>query len=269
MSFSKLGLHPAVCAPLARLGYETPTPIQTKAIPFVLTRRRPAGARANGHRQDGCVRPADDRAPRENPARRRAQGAPRARPRADERTRAAGASRPVDVRARPRISASPRSSAACHGCADPGATQRHRHRRRHARPPHRSSAAADNRSRPRSKCSRSTKPIECWTWGSCRRCGASCAALPRRARRCCSRRRCRMRSCGSRGDFTQDAARDGRLGRAGRRPDRDPPRPSRRPGRQARLLSARAHGTRRGQALVFCRTKRGANRVGEYLRTAA
>ena len=35
--FSQLGLGPAACASLARLGYETPTPIQAKAIPLVLT----------------------------------------------------------------------------------------------------------------------------------------------------------------------------------------------------------------------------------------
>jgi ATP-dependent RNA helicase RhlE len=37
MSFSKLGLTPSLCLPLARLGYEEPTPIQTRAIPAVLT----------------------------------------------------------------------------------------------------------------------------------------------------------------------------------------------------------------------------------------
>ena len=35
--FSKLGLSSPACASLARLGYETPTPIQTAAIPLVLT----------------------------------------------------------------------------------------------------------------------------------------------------------------------------------------------------------------------------------------
>ena len=35
--FLQLGLSPAACASLARLGYETPTPIQIKAIPLVLT----------------------------------------------------------------------------------------------------------------------------------------------------------------------------------------------------------------------------------------
>jgi ATP-dependent RNA helicase RhlE len=35
--FSQLGLSPAACASLSRLGYQTPTPIQAKAIPLVLT----------------------------------------------------------------------------------------------------------------------------------------------------------------------------------------------------------------------------------------
>ena len=37
MSFSNLGLTPSLCLPLARLGYEQPTPIQSRAIPAVLT----------------------------------------------------------------------------------------------------------------------------------------------------------------------------------------------------------------------------------------
>ena len=37
MSFSNLGLTPSLCLPLARLGYEQPTPIQARAIPVVLT----------------------------------------------------------------------------------------------------------------------------------------------------------------------------------------------------------------------------------------
>lgn len=36
MSFSTLGLTSSLCAPLARLGYEAPTPIQSQAIPVVL-----------------------------------------------------------------------------------------------------------------------------------------------------------------------------------------------------------------------------------------
>lgn len=35
--FSQLGLSPTACASLARLGYETPTPIQKEAIPLILS----------------------------------------------------------------------------------------------------------------------------------------------------------------------------------------------------------------------------------------
>src|SRR5690348_14010636 len=35
--FLKLGLSPTACASLSRVGYTTPTPIQTKAIPLVLS----------------------------------------------------------------------------------------------------------------------------------------------------------------------------------------------------------------------------------------
>jgi ATP-dependent RNA helicase RhlE len=37
MSFSKLGLAPALCAPLDRMGYKEPTPIQATSIPHVLS----------------------------------------------------------------------------------------------------------------------------------------------------------------------------------------------------------------------------------------
>jgi ATP-dependent RNA helicase RhlE len=37
MLFANLGLTPSLCLPLARLGYEQPTPIQARAIPAVLT----------------------------------------------------------------------------------------------------------------------------------------------------------------------------------------------------------------------------------------
>jgi ATP-dependent RNA helicase RhlE len=36
MPFSQLGLDPSLCAPLARLGYRSPTPIQSASIPLVL-----------------------------------------------------------------------------------------------------------------------------------------------------------------------------------------------------------------------------------------
>ena len=37
MSFSTLGLAPVLCAPLARMGYAEPTPVQSASIPVVLT----------------------------------------------------------------------------------------------------------------------------------------------------------------------------------------------------------------------------------------
>ena len=36
MPFSKLGLTPSLCAPLARMGYGQPTPVQLASIPIVL-----------------------------------------------------------------------------------------------------------------------------------------------------------------------------------------------------------------------------------------
>ena len=39
MPFVSLGLSPALCNPLAKLGYTTPTPVQLKSIPIVLTGR--------------------------------------------------------------------------------------------------------------------------------------------------------------------------------------------------------------------------------------
>ncbi|MGQ0732130.1 MAG: DEAD/DEAH box helicase [Acidobacteriota bacterium] len=39
MPFSTLGLSPSLCTPLARLGYTQPTPVQTAAIPIVLDGR--------------------------------------------------------------------------------------------------------------------------------------------------------------------------------------------------------------------------------------
>src|SRR6187431_3450357 len=39
MPFASLGLSPSLSNPLARLGYTTPTPVQLKSIPIVLTGR--------------------------------------------------------------------------------------------------------------------------------------------------------------------------------------------------------------------------------------
>src|ERR671918_290676 len=39
MPFVSLGLTPSLCLPLAKLGYATPTPVQTQSIPVVLAGR--------------------------------------------------------------------------------------------------------------------------------------------------------------------------------------------------------------------------------------
>ena len=39
MPFSALGLSPSLCTPLARLGHTTPTPVQTQSIPIILSGR--------------------------------------------------------------------------------------------------------------------------------------------------------------------------------------------------------------------------------------
>ena len=43
MPFSTLGLSPSLCAPLARLGYTQPTPVQLKSIPIALSEAWEAG----------------------------------------------------------------------------------------------------------------------------------------------------------------------------------------------------------------------------------
>ena len=110
--FSELGLSAPVLAPLARLGYATPTPVQTQAIPLVLTRRRSAGPRPDRHRQDRRLRAADDRTSRSRGAPRR-RGRSRAASsscrRVSSRCRCIGRCRPT---ARRRSCASPPSSAA-------------------------------------------------------------------------------------------------------------------------------------------------------------
>ena len=46
MSFSKLGLTPSLCTPLAPMGYKEPTPVQAESIPVVLSGTVPRRARA-------------------------------------------------------------------------------------------------------------------------------------------------------------------------------------------------------------------------------
>ncbi|MGE3510644.1 MAG: DEAD/DEAH box helicase, partial [Vicinamibacterales bacterium] len=48
VTFEALGLHPALCASLATLGYEEPTPVQREAIPVLLAGRDLLGQAATG-----------------------------------------------------------------------------------------------------------------------------------------------------------------------------------------------------------------------------
>jgi superfamily II DNA/RNA helicase len=49
MPFASLGLSPSLSNPLARLGYTTPTPVQLKSIPIVLTGKDLLAQRADRH----------------------------------------------------------------------------------------------------------------------------------------------------------------------------------------------------------------------------
>ena len=146
MSFSKLGLTPSICLPLARLGYEQPTPIQPKAIPAVLT-----GVDLLARAQTGTGKTAAFGLPMIDRLVARRDGARRRLPRglvlvptrelavqvhqvARDLRRAGAAPRRRHLRRRR------------HGAADPGAEARRRHRRRHARPADRPHAAAHGRS---------------------------------------------------------------------------------------------------------------------------
>jgi ATP-dependent RNA helicase RhlE len=64
MNFDDLKLAPAILKAVHEQGYEIPTPIQAQAIPAVLEGPRPAGRRADRHRQDRRLRAAHARHPR-------------------------------------------------------------------------------------------------------------------------------------------------------------------------------------------------------------
>ena len=256
---------PPPAHPLARLGYDDPTPIQTQGDSRRSDRRRSAGARPDRHGQDRRVRPADDRAPlapAPAPAARRRAGSCSSR-RGSWRVqvhqalvglrRADAASRRRHLRRRR------------HGRTDPGAAPRHGHRR--GRRPAASSITCSGgpSTSPRSRCSRWTKPIGCWTWASCPRSGASFAALPRHRQTLLFSATLSegiVRLAG--GVHARRRAR-GCLRPAGRRGDRDASGAPRRRGAQARRADAHPDAEGAEQALVFCKTKRGANRVGDDL----
>ena len=174
MPFASLGLSPSLSNPLARLGYTTPTPVQTEIHSDRPDRQRPARQGADRHRQDRSVRPADDRSPAHQ-GRRRGRDAQAARPGtgADPRARAAGSQVAIDLRRAGEPAGHRNFRRRLDRAAEERAAPGHRHHCRHPR-----TACSITWSSARSICRASrfcasTKPIACSTWASCRRCAAS------------------------------------------------------------------------------------------------
>ena len=69
MSFDTLGLAPEFLRAVADQGYTVPTPVQAEAIPLVLAGRDVLGWRPDRHRQDGRLRAADAPEPAASPRR--------------------------------------------------------------------------------------------------------------------------------------------------------------------------------------------------------
>ena len=144
MNFNDLGLEPELLSAIDAHGYSTPTPIQVGAIPPVLAGRDLLAGAQTGHRQDRGLRAA----PAAAAGRRRRPRAARARARPDPRARGADprehprlrreqeAARPRDLRRRRRAAADQRP--AC----------RLRHPRRDARPACSTSRTAGSRTCP-------------------------------------------------------------------------------------------------------------------------
>ena len=99
MPFVSLGLSPSLCNPLARLGYTTPTPVQLKSIPIVLTGRDLLARAQTGTGKTAAFGlPMIDRLLVRRRRRGRNAQAARPRPGADARAGAAGPQVAVDLR---------------------------------------------------------------------------------------------------------------------------------------------------------------------------
>ena len=61
MNFADLGLSESVLRAVTDAGYEIPTPIQERGIPYVFMKPRCSGLRANWNRENCVVHAADDR----------------------------------------------------------------------------------------------------------------------------------------------------------------------------------------------------------------
>ena len=69
MQFTDLGLKAELLRAVSEQGYDTPTPIQQKAIPAVMDGQRPDGHRADRHRQDRRLHAAHPASPGQRPER--------------------------------------------------------------------------------------------------------------------------------------------------------------------------------------------------------
>ena len=137
MPFSSLGLSPALCTPLARLGYSRPTPVQSESIPLVLDGRDMLARAQTGTGKTAAFGlPMIDRLLLRHP--RRAQTRqPRGLILVPTRELALQVHKAIATYGAP---ARLRTTAIFGGVAP-----RHRHRRSDAGPPHRSHAAAHRR----------------------------------------------------------------------------------------------------------------------------
>ena len=236
MPFVALGLSPSLCTPLARLGYTTPTPVQLKSIPIVLSGSDLLASAQTGTGKTAAFGlPMIDRLLVARRRRRRRAQAARPGARADARAGAAGPQVARDLRRARRTCASPPSSAASrsgrrrkalrHGTdivvATPGRLLDHMEQR-----------TVDLSGVQILTLDEADRMLDMGFLPPLRRILRGAAARSRR--RCCSRRRSPDESSGSSADFTRDPQRvDVSEGQAVAA-DRDAPRAS------GRAISARA-----------------------------
>ncbi len=264
MSFDRLGLSPELLRVVAREGYTTPTPVQDQAIPLVLAGRDVmAGAQTGTGKTAAFVLPMLQRLHAARP--RWTASHPRADPGAHPRARAPGRGERPHLRRRATHQVGRDLRRRRLRSAGPRPARRSRDRRRDARPPARPRRPAAPSTCRRSRSSSSTRPTGCSTWASSATSARCSRCCPPSARTCSSPRRSRTRSGRSppgscttrpRSRSTRGTPRPSSSSSVVIRVDRE---------RKRELLS---HLVKTGviyQALVFTRTKHGANRLAKQL----